>query len=237
MAKNISSNKRAIPILLIFLIVIITLFATGDDESIYIAKNPTPNWRGIVPGTTTKEEVLSILGFPDEVYECVSRLGKKNMSQNMDFVTNCLRIGYDVYKYEEIATSRPASPSTEQEIHFKDGIVLYIVEDLLVVDENNLTTPGRWQVLNVEQFVDINGDPERVTWSMRSPHFSALLFCDRGLMLHGNTNVVRWVYYFKPAPLKQCLEMFSYDISNQYPFAGSDILRSNVDPWGYNDGP
>ena len=191
------------------------LVGCGQPDSLA----PTPTWRGIVPGQTTQEEVVAILGPPAHSTSC-----PKNPS-GVPRLRDLFACFMGPLRYEYHENPVPNLYSRIHEIYFKSGVVWYIVE-------RTSAFPSEVQLQTLD-FVQQHGNPERVTWSRRSPHTRVLLYCEQGVMVHATMRDVWQVVYFPPMTLDQCLNTFTNELARQNPFPDSSVIGPE-DLWGYN---
>jgi hypothetical protein len=193
-------------------------FLFGSEEMPRIAK--APSWRGITPGETTEQEVIQVMGQPDDIEHCRIRLDRWRWSRD---IADCFSDPM-TYKYNELLG--PKLLTATHEIRFRSGRVWAIAE-------------SRWPYLNpdlisVEKFVENYGLPEKVTWSGLSPHYRAILFCQQGVMVQASRSGVIQVFYFTPMPLNKCLQVFRDEVATEKPFLDSDVVVGPADLWGFN---
>lgn len=179
-----------------------------------------PSWRGIIPGRTSQQEVISIMGQPDEIVKCEIRSDGNFFDKVVDVLT-CFSAPL-TYKYREAPISD--APAVTHEIRFKANKVWVVVEDarLSADSEGQLTLRQ-----DVEQF----GWPDQVTYSRKSPYDSAILFCEHGIMLIADENKTEWIYYFVPMPIERCLTTFKNEISVNNPYQNTDVILGSPNKW------
>lgn len=185
-----------------------------------------PTWNGITPSQTTREEVLAILGEPDNTFLCVVLYEGsvlRRYETECEQTTEVVQYGY----YNEQLSGKLYGWN---EIHFNpNGTVDYIVETKWP-DPNGA-------ILSKEALLLQNGSPEQVVWSRRGVSVRGLLYCERGLIFHtvlgGSIKTLRFteVVYFAPMSTDQCIDKFSNEITTTYPYEGSDV-EGSLDPWG-----
>lgn len=214
--RLLKGKKQAFAILSLLLVVLVIVFIYWPKGKNLNQNSTIPSWREIIPGKTTKQEVIQIMGQPDDVFKCEVRL-----QGLVRTILDCFG-SHLAYRYEEKQGNRfPAI----HEIHLKSERVWYIIEDIRARSD--------YEQISIEDFVEQYGFPEKVTWSGLSPFLNAVLFCEHGLIVHANTNRVEKVFYFEPMSLNQCLSSFSNEVATENPFADSDIIKAE-DPWGFN---
>jgi hypothetical protein len=197
--------------LLFVLAIIVKFWPRGDD----MTQNIAPSWRGIIPGETTKQEVIQIMGQPDDIVKCTIWLDRWFTD-----LTRCFK-GHLIYKYKE----QHDNLSAIHEIHFQSEKVWFIVEDVIPNSDDAQTS--------IEKFVELYGLPERATWSKLAPHFNAVLFCQHGVIVHASGRFGK-VFYFRPMSFNKCLREFSNEVATKNPFPDSDVINVE-DPWGFNE--
>lgn len=173
-----------------------------------------PNWRGLVPGKTTRQEVIQIMGQPNNIKGCII--------QSDTWATDLARCfnGHLIYEYQE--QPEQGGPQDTHEIHFLSETVWFIVEDV-----------PRDSQMTIDRFISRYGLPEKVTWSRMPSYLNAVLFCQQGVIAHANINRVEKVFYFEPMSLDKCLKEFSNEVTTKNPYIGTDIILVE-DPWGFN---
>jgi hypothetical protein len=187
-------------ILTIFLIIRVSSMDEGENLS-----NVLPStWRGISPGKTDKQEMINILGQPDEIWAC-EPVEKMNISA----LVNCI-FGPRIYLYKDAQLPNGLTPT--HKIRFRSGTVWVVIEDQV-----------GYPKMSVEEFVERHGLPEKVTWSRLTPSQRAILFCDQGMIVQGGEYVAE-IYYFQPLPLDQCLYEFRSVVATEDPFPDSDYI-------------
>lgn len=214
-------NLLIVSMVLLFVIIIIWV----GTQFLRLPTADTPKWNGITPSQTTREEVIVILGKPDETWTC---LRPNDEIDILRYERECERTS-DVVNYGYYQEQLPGKPHGWHEIYFNlNNTVDYVVET-------------RWTEPNGESkeaFLLRHGSPERVTWSHRGVRIRGLLYCEQGLIFHvvleGDRGVgIREAVYFTPMPTNQCIDKFFNEIATTNPYEGSDV-EGSLDPWGFN---
>jgi hypothetical protein len=194
---------------------------TPLDEIDRLPAEMSLDW--ITPGETTQEEIRRRLGDPVKDYICQEgQITWEGLASLYDVSKDCSQ-GYTIYQYEQqISEEIPYRYNLEHQIHFQEGIVWLFIEGINTLGdqpENNL--------------VKELGQPEDVTWSWFGGSTRAILYCEQGLMLHGNTIIgVKWLFHFEPIPYDQCLTDFEFWIPRIDPNVDTD-MDVMKDPWGF----
>lgn len=177
-----------------------------------ISRSQVPEFEGIFPGVTTREELVASLGEPD------------HREFNLFNWTTTFIYEYDFrYFINNVEFHRKVS----NQYILRNGIVRVIERDLHVGGVlGELPSP--------EQFFEIYGAPEEVTWSKLEPPKWSILYCEQGIIAFGNRNFIAYIYYFVPTTLSECIHQFRSVVSETNPYAGSDLIMSK-DPWGFSD--
>lgn len=183
-------------------------------RSTALLSSTPPTWRGIVPGQTDKQEVIKILGQPDNIVKC-EIIGEVTLRSLVGCIFSPL-----TYEYKDIIPSIPLTPT--HKIRFRS-------EKVWVIIEARYGSPE----ISVEEFVEFHGLPEEVTWSKLSPALRATLFCDQGMIVQGGEYVAE-IYYFQPMPLKQCLGEFDNEVAITDPFPDSHFIGSK-NPYNFDE--
>jgi uncharacterized protein YcfL len=162
----------------------------------------SPEWHGVIPGETNSKQVIDLIGFPDISISCNS--GELDFSTwggaNVRF--SCEK-KLTIYIYDEIHIDEDY-PTFKQvirdEVYFQEDAVFLIIEDTAVHGE---------EYLYMEDFLNIHGEPDTVTWSsFKSGGHRMYWYCDEGLIVNTSGNIIFRKLYFEPRPYKFCLETF-----------------------------
>ncbi len=165
------------------------------------------HWRGIIPGKATEGQVVDILGKPDKVIRC-DEWG--NRLQNPYEIASyrlkpCL-LAPVMYEYEEFY-SEDKAPGRHQ-VHFRDGKVWLIVEDLWAY-------PSSQGILN-EKVIERYGWPKMEGWA-RGPSVRHLLYCEQGIIVAINHLEASDVFRFEPMPPGICSLEFEFYLTFEPP--------------------
>lgn len=180
-----------------------------------------PIWGGIIPGITSREEVIEILGEPFEVAE----------RNDCPGIPNCIRysnlnqadLTYFVYEGEEII---PETLWMHHMIFFVNHVVWLIIEDTTLVAEDDFPI--------VDRYIESFGTPKNVWWSTLNQAERIVLFCEFGIFLEGNQYGIGRVYYFQPMTAEDCVQQFSAFMAVEDPFPKTDFIMKR-DPWGFTE--
>jgi hypothetical protein len=185
--------------------------------------DPTPSWRGITPGQSTKDEVIELLGQPDEIHPCED--GEIQVGTMGGMKENC-GDGLLLYRYFEMVDLDSNTRITKKhQVYFQDETVT-LIQELWPTRENSEDS------LLIADYLDLHGLPEQVTWS--SCWFTrarALLYCQQGLIIHSDLlGAAVAVFYFEPMTTSECLQVFRTSIPEVNPELGTTV-RIPKDPW------
>lgn len=227
--KSISRKNIFIGISIFLILLYISIFFGW----IYI--NPTieisqitPNWKGIIPGQTTKAEVISILGEPEKIHECYAErwiFGYGNKFSENIYLIDCKLSNYVTYFYPAYYIGKLNS---DHEIHFENDVVTHIAESLIGSPEDHeLKTP--------EKVFEYFGHPEDMLWSMRDTGRYAILYCSQGVLIQTRSHSVNNILYFTPMNQNRCLSKFWFEVARSDPFEGGGNVLYSKDPWSIMD--
>ena len=194
-----SSNQKEF-LFTLALIFISILIAFGLSLTNGLEPETIPEWRGIIPGQTTKREVVSILGPPDNIVVCMK--WGKDLENPYDpehgYLYRRCSFGPLTYEYEEKRAPSKA-PGTHQ-IHFRGNTVWLVVEDMSAYSFEDR--------LPIDDVIFEFGLPEEEAWNRR--YRRRLLYCEQGKIVGVNDIVVEDTFYIEPMTTDECLYEFRF---------------------------
>lgn len=164
-----------------------------------------PNWRGIIPGKTTKQEVIEKIWYPSMSITCqIDELAIETVTWG-EIVVDCTG-GMTLYRFEEIKELRDddgtfiGTTLIVNEVYFRNDVVFLIIEDTAIQQED---------YLRLDDFMEKHGDPDRKTWSQSITGGKYMYwYCKDGLIVNTSGELIFWKLYFEPMPLNSCIENF-----------------------------
>jgi hypothetical protein len=173
-------KKRFIIFIVIVLFSGFLVFAVHRFSASSSVQVSPPIWNGVVPGVTTQQEVVAILGKP----------------------SNIKRTPFNIlYQYEIYSVSNGFGKfAYYNEVFFRYGKVDYIIENL-IVDEEKLTPNTLFRLY---------GEPEKATYANPDMGINALLYCEQGFITTGTFDTILYKIYFYPQSTKACMKRFRF---------------------------
>lgn len=207
MFKNRFFYGRHIALLTLGLLIILGL-AVNVIASRRTAKTAEMwHWRGVIPGTTTEEQVIAMLGKPDEIIRCDEwGSGLENPDDIAGYRLKPCLLAPVMYEYQEFVSADTA-PGRHQ-IHFREGRVWLVVEDLWAYPSS--------QGIPNEKVIAKYGWPKMEGWA-RGPSVRHLLYCEQGSIVAINDLEALDIFHFAPMLPSTCLQEFKFYLTSDPP--------------------
>lgn len=222
-------KNKNIKLFIIVCLISLTIFLLSIVvEDVFIDRNafkniPPPNWQGIIPGESDRDDVISILGEPDRIQRESDRDNEFSIIDEPDEIQQ-FWMGKEVFVYKRFYNSEISGEAYYYDyVHLELGTVYQIIEWLVRdIESGNPLTP--------EQVFEQYGKPEKVTWS--NDWGWLILYCNQGKIYSSMETLVLFIMYFEPMETSDCISKFSEYIRKS---GVSFDLWIPEDPWGFND--
>lgn len=200
----IKSRKRAIIFVLLIFVGLIFFTLYLCREAIGKNNSDSPNWYGIIPGTSTREDVVLLLGKAD--ISTTTFLYRENLMYFGDT------------KFDGIPEERFAYLN----------ITLFFGKVVSIRETLNVTYSVEHDYFP-DRIFEEKGIPEKLLFE-KNVGAHAILYCESGVIYFVGSKVVSEILYFSPRNSTWCTFSFSSILAKNPP-KGWDVLVQR-DPWG-----
>lgn len=220
------AGKRLVAMMLLLLA--IGLVSCKIAPPTPLPETKLPEWQGIIVGQSTITDAIHLLGEPLQ--------GPQGFPEDVLARLVCGDIQW--WKFTDPSVSHPISVGISR----TDGVVQCIRPN---ADSQAYPVTGM-RPPTVEQFVEMYGDPERVTWGSGSEYERLYIWASKGIAIEGRVPAwvsdgtgawVWWVEYFVPTDVETYLRTWGRDKWPRRGYGEEDAYHNPILPCPFSGTP